>query len=365
MSTIKEGEKVRKKTRTYLSPHFPLSPLLPITIVKLEGEGSDDQYKITLSDYSDALKDHPSRRKPIQDVIDLYDRIRRGGNMNNEVQEQFFKDISRTKWATRLKTAGSKHVSYKELTGNGGHDENRRFSNWVVVGTCWPYAPGLPGVRANVAKYWGIETFPDGEFPKVADGEKMKLYLGKLEKKHPSKSKSRTTNSGAGSKGKGPQKPNQGGDDHESSDGKTDDEEESQKTKNSDPGQVNKASGLMTMDEIQGLAKAYADRGAKRPADPTAVMNPPPAKRAITTSGLHIRVSPIEVLGLSEAMGDELRKQLPDLLRDLWEENRKLREELDEVERDHADFEKKAMETLQLLVGTLQGQTTSEPTEAT
>ncbi|RSL64074.1 hypothetical protein CEP54_004839 [Fusarium duplospermum] len=350
-------------------------------MAKSEEEGSTDRYKITLSHYRDALKDHPGRRKPIRDVVDLYDRIRKGGNMNDDVQEQFFKDISTTKWSTSLKAAGSKHQCYKALMGNGGRHENRRFSNWVIVSACWPDAEKLPDIRAGMAKYWGLETFPDGEFPKVTDDEQMKLYLGKLDKKHPSKFQSR-------SKGKGSQKPDQGDDDNDSrnsdfSDGETDDEvmideestkaaqeardkslqEESQKTKNSDPGQVDKASGstgLMTMDEIQGLAKAYADRGAKRPADPTPVINPPPAKRSSTTGGFQIEVS-----GLSEAMGNELRKQLPDLLRDLWEENRKLREEIDEVKRTHADFEEKTMETMRLLVGALQGQTTSESTEAT
>lgn len=230
-----------------------------LTMANPKEEGSTDPYKITLSHFGDAMKNSPSRRKPVQRVLDLYDKIRRGGNMNQEVQEKFFNDISDIKWATSLKTAVSTHGSYKALKGNGGRHENRRFSNWVIVSACWPDADKLPDIRANMAKYWGLKIFPDGEFPKVAVDKQLTLYLGKLEKKHPSKSKSRTIGSATDPKGKGPQTPNQGGDhgsiDGDSSGGESEDEaiideesttaaqkardkslkEEAQKERNSDP----------------------------------------------------------------------------------------------------------------------------------
>ncbi|UPK98667.1 hypothetical protein LCI18_009602 [Fusarium solani-melongenae] len=247
-------------------------------MVKSEEEGSADPYKITLSHFGGTVENNLSRRKLVQDVIDLYDKIRRGGNMSEEVQQQFFNDISKT----NLKTAGSTHGGYKALKGNGGRHENRRFSNWVIVSGGWPDAEKLPEIRANMAKYWGLATFPDGEFPKVAADKQMTLYLGKLEK-HTSKSKAK-------SKGKAPQKFDQGGNDgatdsdsSDSSDSESDDEdiideestkaaqeardkslqEQVHKEKNSDSSQVGKASnssGLMTMEKIgEGNGQSIKD----------------------------------------------------------------------------------------------------------
>ncbi|EEU48054.1 uncharacterized protein NECHADRAFT_75228 [Fusarium vanettenii 77-13-4] len=356
-------------------------------------EGSTDPYKITLSHFGDAMKNSPSRRKPVQRVLDLYDKIRRGGNMNQEVQEKFFNDISDIKWATSLKTAVSTHGSYKALKGNGGRHENRRFSNWVIVSACWPDADKLPDIRANMAKYWGLKIFPDGEFPKVAVDKQLTLYLGKLEKKHPSKSKSRTIGSATDPKGKGPQTPNQGGDhgsiDGDSSGGESEDEaiideesttaaqkardkslkEEAQKERNSNPDQVEKASGssgLATMEKIEkaraNVSKAYANRGAKRPADPTPATDSPPAKRASTHSALDRQAIALADLLRDLPSNSERLQKLEEENDQLREENRQLKERIDKAEAAH---EKETMDTLLVLLDVAQRKVASEATKAT
>lgn len=336
--------------------------------------------------------------------------------MNEEVQERFFRDIASIKWATSLKTAGSKHGSYKALKGNDGRHENRRFSNWVIASACWPDAEKFPEIRANMAKYWGLATFPLREFPEVAADKQMELYLGKLDdgQRGRRKRKPRTTKSSADPKGKGPQKTDQkddaGSSDSDSSDGESDDEviideestkaaqeargkslqEEMKKEKNSDSNQVDKSSdssGLTTMEKIEkaraNVSKAYANRGVKRPADPTPATNPPPAKRASTHSALDMQATALADLLRDLPSNSERFQKLEEETRQareeshqtmeenhqLREENRQLKERVDKVEaahhdldKRHADFQKETMDTLMVLLEVARVKSTPEAT---
>lgn len=120
------------------------------------------------------------------------------------------------------------------------------------------------------------------------------------------------------------------------------------------------------------VSKAYANRGAKRPADPTPATDSPPAKRASTHSALDRQAIALADLLRDLPSNSERLQKLEEENDQLREENRQLKERIDKAEAAHrslgerqAGFEKETMDTLLVLLDVAQRKVASEATKAT